>query len=42
VAAREGGWQLFLRDVPTNVHRLFTIAGVQEAIPPELPSAVGD
>jgi anti-sigma B factor antagonist len=42
VAAKEGGWQLFLRDIPPNVRRLFSISGVQEAIPPELPSQLGD
>jgi anti-anti-sigma factor len=39
-AARDGTWEIFVRNVPANVHRLFTIAGVQEAVPPELPSDV--
>jgi anti-sigma B factor antagonist len=41
VAAREGRWELFVRNVPANVRRLFTIAGVQDAVPPELPSDLG-
>jgi anti-anti-sigma factor len=36
-AAEEGHWELFLRDVPSNVRRLFDMAGVNEALPREAP-----
>jgi anti-anti-sigma factor len=41
-AAKDGRWELYLRDVPANIERLFTIAGVQDAMPPAEPSVVGD
>jgi anti-anti-sigma factor len=40
-AAQTGRWELYLRNVPGNVRRLFTMSGVQEALPPELPSDLG-
>lgn len=39
--AKEGRWELFLRGVPPNIARLFALAGVQDAVPPEDPSDVG-
>jgi anti-sigma B factor antagonist len=33
--ASEGGWQLALRSVPPNVHRLLKLSGVEQAIPIE-------
>jgi anti-sigma B factor antagonist len=41
-AAKEGRWQLFLRNIPHNVRRLFDLAGVAEAVPPEAPPDLGD
>jgi anti-anti-sigma factor len=40
--AREGRWELFLRNVPHNVRRLFALAGVEEAVPPEAPPQLGE
>jgi anti-anti-sigma factor len=40
-AAKEGRWELFLRDVPPNVRRLFTLSGVQDAVPPDAPPDLG-
>ena len=40
-AAKEGRWQLFLRDVPPNVRRLFALSGVQDAVPPDAPPDLG-
>ncbi|HEX7300869.1 MAG TPA: anti-sigma factor antagonist [Solirubrobacteraceae bacterium] len=36
-AAKEGRWELYLRNVPDNVRRLFTLSGVLEAVPPDAP-----
>ena len=41
-AARKGRWEIYLRDVPANVARLFTIAGVEDALPRAEPFALGD
>jgi anti-anti-sigma factor len=41
-AARDGRWELYLRDVPPNIGRLFTIAGVEDALPPAEPFVLGD
>jgi anti-sigma B factor antagonist len=35
--AKTGRWELFVRNVPANVQRLFTISGVQDAVPGEPP-----
>jgi anti-sigma B factor antagonist len=35
--AEEGHWELFLRDVPPNIRRLFDMTGVHEALPAEAP-----
>ena len=35
--AKEGRWELFLRNIPANVERLFSISGVRDAVPPEPP-----
>jgi anti-sigma B factor antagonist len=35
--ARTGRWNLYLRNVPDNVQRLFTISGVAETVPPPPP-----
>jgi anti-anti-sigma factor len=40
-AAKEGRWELFLRDVPPNIRRLFTLSGVQDALPPDAPPDLG-
>jgi anti-anti-sigma factor len=34
-AADEGRWQLYLRDVPPTIRRLFDMTGVHDALPPE-------
>jgi anti-sigma B factor antagonist len=36
-AAEEGRWEMFLRDVPSNIQRLFDMTGVHEALPGEAP-----
>jgi anti-anti-sigma factor len=36
-AAEEGRWEIFLRDVPSNIQRLFDMTGVHEALPSEAP-----
>jgi stage II sporulation protein AA (anti-sigma F factor antagonist) len=36
-AAEEGHWEIFLRDVPSNIQRLFDMTGVHEALPSEAP-----
>jgi anti-sigma B factor antagonist len=36
--ARSGRWELYLRDVPANIERLFSISGVHDAVPPEPPT----
>jgi anti-anti-sigma factor len=36
-AAEKEHWELFLRDVPSNIRRLFDMAGVNEALPREAP-----
>jgi anti-sigma B factor antagonist len=41
-AAKEGRWELFLRNVPPNVRRLFDLSGVTEAVPPEVPAGLGE
>lgn len=35
--AKAGRWELFVRNVPANVQRLFSISGVQDAVPQEPP-----
>jgi anti-sigma B factor antagonist len=35
--AKTGRWDLYLRNVPANVQRLFSISGVEDTIPPEPP-----
>jgi anti-anti-sigma factor len=35
--ARTGRWNLYLRNVPDNVQRLFSISGVEETVPPPPP-----
>jgi anti-sigma B factor antagonist len=35
--AKAGRWDLYLRNVPANVQRLFSISGVQDAVPQEPP-----
>jgi anti-anti-sigma factor len=40
-AAKEGRWELFLRNVPAIVRRLFDLSGVTEAVPPEAPPHLG-
>jgi anti-anti-sigma factor len=34
-AAEKEHWELFMRDVPSNIRRLFDMAGVNEALPRE-------
>ena len=34
-AAEEGRWQIYLRDVPPTIRRLFDMTGVNDALPPE-------
>jgi anti-anti-sigma factor len=34
-AADEGRWQIYLRDVPPTIRRLFDMTGVHDALPPE-------
>jgi anti-anti-sigma factor len=36
-AAEEGRWEIFLRNVPSNIQRLFDMTGVHEALPSEAP-----
>jgi anti-anti-sigma factor len=36
-AAEEGRWELFIRNVPANIQRLFDMTGVHEALPSEAP-----
>jgi anti-sigma B factor antagonist len=36
--AKAGRWELYLRDVPANIERLFSISGVHDAVPPEPPT----
>ena len=36
-AAEEGHWEIFLRNVPSNIRRLFDMTGVHEALPSEAP-----
>jgi anti-anti-sigma factor len=36
--SKAGRWELYLRSVPANVQRLFSISGVQDAVPPEPPT----
>jgi anti-sigma B factor antagonist len=40
--AKTGRWQLYVRNVPANVERLFSISGVQDAVPPEPPPDLAD
>jgi anti-anti-sigma factor len=35
--AEDGGWELFLRDVPPTIRRLFDMTGVHAALPAEAP-----
>ena len=35
--ARTGRWNLYMRNVPDNVQRLFSISGVEETVPPPPP-----
>jgi anti-sigma B factor antagonist len=35
--ARAGRWDLYLRNIPANVQRLFSISGVQDAVPQQPP-----
>jgi anti-anti-sigma factor len=35
--AKAGRWELFVRNVPANIQRLFSISGVQDAVPEEQP-----
>jgi anti-anti-sigma factor len=35
--AKAGRWDLYLRNVPANIQRLFSISGVEDTIPPEPP-----
>jgi anti-sigma B factor antagonist len=39
--ARAGRWDLYVRNVPANIERLFSISGVQDAVPPEPPPDLG-
>jgi anti-anti-sigma factor len=41
-AAKDGRWELFLRNVPHNVRRLFALSGVQDAVPPDAPPDLGE
>jgi anti-sigma B factor antagonist len=41
-AAKDGRWELFLRNVPNNIRRLFALSGVQDAVPPEAPPDLGE
>jgi anti-sigma B factor antagonist len=34
-AAAEGRWEIFVRDVPPTIRRLFDMTGVHDALPPE-------
>jgi anti-sigma B factor antagonist len=40
--AKTGRWELFVRNVPANVQRLFSISGVQDAVPHEPPGDLTD
>jgi anti-anti-sigma factor len=35
--AEDGGWEIFLRDVPPTIRRLFDMTGVHAALPGEAP-----
>jgi anti-sigma B factor antagonist len=35
--AKAGRWDLYLRNVPDNVKRLFSLSGVEDSVPPEPP-----
>jgi anti-sigma B factor antagonist len=35
--AKAGRWDLYVRNVPANIQRLFSISGVEDTIPPEPP-----
>jgi anti-sigma B factor antagonist len=35
--AKAGRWELYVRNIPANVQRLFSLSGVQDAVPPEPP-----
>jgi anti-sigma B factor antagonist len=41
-AAKDGRWEVYVRNVPPNITRLFTIAGVQDALPSAERFAPGD
>ena len=34
-AADEGRWEIFLRNMPPTIRRLFDMTGVHDALPPE-------
>ena len=36
-AAEEGRWEIFLRNVPPTIRRLFDMTGVHAALPAEAP-----
>jgi anti-sigma B factor antagonist len=36
-AAEEGRWEIFMRNVPANIQRLFDMTGVHEALPSAAP-----
>lgn len=40
--AKVGRWDLYLRNVPPNVQRLFRISGVHDAVPQEPPPDLAD
>jgi anti-sigma B factor antagonist len=40
--AKAGRWDLYLRNVPPNVQRLFSISGVHDAVPQEPPPDLAD
>jgi anti-sigma B factor antagonist len=40
--AKAGRWDLYLRNVPSNVQRLFSISGVHDAVPQEPPPDLAD
>jgi anti-sigma B factor antagonist len=41
-AAKDGRWELFLRNVPHNIRRLFSLSGVEDAVPPDAPPDPGE
>lgn len=41
-AAKDGRWELYLRNVPHNIRRLFMLSGVQDAVPPDVPLDLGE